>query len=41
MLVDFNQYYLENGIWRQLIAVRTPHQNGVAECKNKTILEAA
>lgn len=40
MLADFNLYYLEHGIRRQLTTAHTPHQNGVAECKNRTILEA-
>lgn len=41
MLADFNQYCLTHGIRRQLTAARTPHQNGVAERKNRTILKAA
>lgn len=41
MLADFNLYYLEHGIWLQLTVARTPHQNGVVEHKNMTLLEAA
>ncbi len=36
---EFNSYYEQNGIRRQLMTVETPHQNGVAEWKNRTILE--
>lgn len=41
MLVDFNAFYLANDIWRQLMVAWTPHQNGVVERKNYTILEVA
>eukprot|EP01018_Ginkgo_biloba_P008530 Gb_21972 [translate_table: standard] len=36
---DFNNFCIENGIKRQLTARYTPQQNGVAERKNKTILD--
>lgn len=35
---DFNQFCKENGIKRQLTAAYTPQQNGVAERKNRTIM---
>ena len=35
---DFNEYCLLNGIKRQLTAAYTPQQNGVAERKNRTIM---
>lgn len=38
---EFEQHCTTHGIHRQLIAARTPHQNGVAERKNRTLLEAA
>jgi hypothetical protein len=34
----FNEFCKENGISRQLTAAYTPHQNGVAKRKNKTIM---
>lgn len=36
--VDFNEYCSSNGIARQLTAAYTPQQNGVAERKNRTIM---
>ena len=36
---DFMDYLTENGIISQLIAPRTPQQNGVAERRNKTLLD--
>lgn len=38
---DFNHFCLSKGIRRQLTAAYTPHQNGVSERKNRTLLEAA
>ncbi|TXG72550.1 hypothetical protein EZV62_001129 [Acer yangbiense] len=35
---DFNEFYKENGIKRQLTAAYTPQQNRVAERKNRTIM---
>jgi hypothetical protein len=35
---EFNQFCKENGIKRQLTAAYTPQQNGVAERKNRTIM---
>nr|CAN76379.1 hypothetical protein VITISV_017862 [Vitis vinifera] len=35
---DFNEFCKENGIKRQLIVAYTPQQNGVAERKNRTIM---
>jgi len=35
---EFNNFYEVNGIRRQLTAAYTPQQNGVAERKNKTIM---
>lgn len=35
---DFNEYCFLNGIKRQLTAIYTPHQNGVAKRKNRTIM---
>lgn len=37
----FKQYCAQASIHRQLTTARTPHQNGVAERKNRKILEAA
>ena len=36
---DFKDYLTENGIISQLTAPRTPQQNGVAERRNRTLLE--
>ncbi|GJT14782.1 reverse transcriptase domain-containing protein [Tanacetum coccineum] len=38
---DMNQFYGMKGIKRDFSVVRTPQQNGVAERKNKTLIEAA
>ena len=38
---EFNHYCEEHGIKRQFSVARTPQQNGVAERKNKTMLEMA
>lgn len=38
---EFNTYCKEHGIQRELIAPRTPEQNGVAERKNRTVVEMA
>nr|CAD1820646.1 unnamed protein product [Ananas comosus var. bracteatus] len=38
---SFNNYCKENGIKRQLTVRHTPQQNGVAERKNRTIVEMA
>ena len=38
---EFNDYCHEHGIKRQFSAARTPQQNGVAERKNRTVLEMA
>ena len=38
---EFNKYCNEQVIKRQLSASRTPQQNGVAERKNRTVLEMA
>lgn len=35
---EFQDYCSENGIARQLTAANTPHQNGVAERKNRTVM---
>ncbi|XP_037497309.1 uncharacterized protein LOC119371385 [Jatropha curcas] len=35
---EFNDFYDNNGIKRQLTAAYTPQQNGIAECKNRTIM---
>ena len=37
----FQKYCKEQGIQRQLTVCHTPQQNGVAECKNRTIVEMA
>ncbi|KAK1429874.1 hypothetical protein QVD17_12169 [Tagetes erecta] len=37
----FNSFYEQRGILRQFSAARTPQQNGVAERKNRTLVEAA
>ncbi|GKB10383.1 putative ribonuclease H-like domain-containing protein [Tanacetum coccineum] len=38
---DMNQFYGIKGIKREFSVVRTPQQNGVAERKNRTLIEAA
>ena len=38
---EFNSFCEENGIRRELIVPYTPEQNGVAERKNRTIVEMA
>lgn len=38
---SFKTYCLNKGIQRQLTTAQTPHQNGVAERKNRTLTEAA
>lgn len=38
---DFNVFCEENGICRELTAPYTPEQNGVAERKNRTVVEMA
>ena len=37
----FNDYYREEGIVRHHTIPYTPQQNGVAECKNRTIISRA
>ena len=39
LLGDFKDYLTENGIVSQLTAPRTPQQNGVAERKNRNLLD--
>ena len=38
---DFKKYCKENGILQQFIVLHTPQQNGIAEQKNRTIVECA
>ena len=38
-LDEFNKYCEEHGIKRQFSVARTPQQNGVAERKNKLVME--
>nr|GEU91620.1 uncharacterized mitochondrial protein AtMg00810-like [Tanacetum cinerariifolium] len=38
---DLNQFYRMKGIKRKFSVPRTPQQNGIAERKNKTLIEAA
>ncbi|GKD08901.1 putative ribonuclease H-like domain-containing protein [Tanacetum coccineum] len=38
---EMNQFCEKNGILRQYSAARTPQQNGVAERRNRTLIEAA
>ena len=35
---DFKLYCEENGILRQLTTPHTPHQNGVVERRNRTVM---
>ena len=37
----FNDFYKEHDIERQFSTPYTPQQNGVAECKNRTLFESA
>ena len=39
LLEDFKDYLTQNGIVSQLIAPGSPQQNGVAEKRNRTLLE--
>ena len=39
LLGDFKDYLTQNGIVSQLTSPRTPQQNGVAERRNRTLLE--
>ena len=39
LLGDFKDYLTQNGIVSQLTAPGTPQQNGVAERRNRTLLE--
>lgn len=36
--IEFNEFCMEHGIKRQLTAAYTPQQNGVAERKNRTVM---
>nr|GEY84228.1 putative ribonuclease H-like domain-containing protein [Tanacetum cinerariifolium] len=38
---DLNQFYRMKGIKREFSVARTPQQNGIAERKNRTLIEAA
>eukprot|EP01018_Ginkgo_biloba_P016825 Gb_38799 [translate_table: standard] len=38
---EFNQYYKDRGIQRQITAPYTPQQNGMAERMNRTLVEKA
>ncbi|GKF96386.1 putative ribonuclease H-like domain-containing protein, partial [Tanacetum coccineum] len=38
---DMNQFYGMKGIKSEFSVARTPQQNGVAERKNRTLIEAA
>ncbi|GJV52758.1 uncharacterized mitochondrial protein-like protein [Tanacetum coccineum] len=38
---EMNQFYEKKGILRQYSVARTPQQNGVAERRNRTLIEAA
>lgn len=39
LLGDFKNYLTQNGIMSQLTALGTPQQNGIAEIRNRTLLE--
>ena len=38
---EFEDYCSTNGIHRQKIVPRTPQENGVVECRNRTIMDHA
>lgn len=38
---EFNSYCEEHRIRKELTTLYTPEQNGVVECKNKTVVEMA
>ena len=38
---EFNMFCKENGIKRKLSSHRTPEQNGIAERRNRSVVEAA
>jgi transposase InsO family protein len=37
----FSTFLQESGIHQELTQAYTPHQNGMSECKNRTLLEKA
>jgi transposase InsO family protein len=39
--MEFDRYLKDQGIKRQLTVHHSPHQNGVAECLNRTLVEHA
>ena len=39
--IQFYYYCKEEGIWKQLTSGYSPQQNGIVECKNRTIAEMA
>lgn len=39
--IDFGTYYAKVGLRRHLTTADTPHQNGISEWKNRTLMEAA
>ena len=38
---EFNNFYIERGIKRQVSALGTPEQNGIAKWRNKSIIDYA
>ena len=38
---EFNNFYIERGIKRQVSALGTPEQNGIVERRNKSIMDCA
>ena len=38
---EFNNFYIEQGIKRQVLAPSTPQQNGIAKRRNKSIMDCA
>ena len=38
---EFNEFYIERGIKRQVSALGTPQQNGIAERRNRYIIDCA
>jgi transposase InsO family protein len=41
MFKEFTEFCEQNGIARQLTIMDTPHQNGIIERKNRTIIDKA
>ena len=41
MSIEFEVFYNDKGIKRQTLAPRTPPQNGIAERRNRSVIDCA